>query len=260
MDAMSGQGRLGDQGRVADLYGLGRLGRIHDWVEYTTRRNTGRAGLGREGRRGADWADRLGRGRLGRPASSHLRAEGIRDMLSPDADCGVIWLHTPGIHVRFFRAHIVVIFLETDTSKVQRASPGDKFFDLLGALNIIYSMFIQMGHAIRDVVNITYKRGLLSFASLHLLLFLDVVVPVEHLNVKFHEADWMGYSAALPRSVWHLLMEKSKALQSSLQSLFVLRCQLRILIHIHQRWMRIETSKLQYPCCQEWFQKTVEGT
>ena len=40
--------------------------------------------------------DRLGRRRLGRPASSRLRAEGIRDMLSPNADCGVIWLHTPG--------------------------------------------------------------------------------------------------------------------------------------------------------------------
>ena len=83
-------------------------------------------------------------------------------MLSPDADCGVIWFHTPGIHVRFFRAHVVVIFLGTDTSKVQRASLDDKFFDSLGALNITYSMIIQMGHAIRDVVIVTYKGGLLS--------------------------------------------------------------------------------------------------
>ena len=42
-----------------------------------------------------DWADRLRCGRPGRPASSRLRAEGIRDMLSPDADCGVIWLQSP---------------------------------------------------------------------------------------------------------------------------------------------------------------------
>ena len=110
----------------------------------------------------ADWADRLGCGRLGRPASSCLRIEGIRDMLSPDVDCGVIWLHTPGIHVKFFRVHIVVIFLETDALKAQRASPGDKFFGLLGALNITYFIFIQMGHAIHDVVIVTYKGGLSS--------------------------------------------------------------------------------------------------
>ena len=83
-------------------------------------------------------------------------------MLSPDVDCGVIWLHTPGIHIRFFRAHIVDIFLGIDTSKAQRASTGDKFFGLLEALNITYSMFIQMGHAIRDVIIITYKGGLSS--------------------------------------------------------------------------------------------------
>ena len=83
-------------------------------------------------------------------------------MLSPNANCGVIWLHTPGIHIRFFRAHIVVIFLGTDTSKAQRASTGDKFFGSLRALNITYSMFIQMGHAIRDVVIVTYKGGLSS--------------------------------------------------------------------------------------------------
>ena len=110
----------------------------------------------------ADWADRLGYGHVGRPASSSLRAEGIRDMLSPDADYGVIWLHTPGIHVRFFRAHIVVIFLGTNTLKAQRASPGDKFIGSLGALNITYSIFIQMGHAIRDIVIVTYKGGLSS--------------------------------------------------------------------------------------------------
>ena len=125
--------------------------------------------MGRTGRPGAnvaadsaDWANRLIGRHLGRLASSCLRAEGIRDMLSPDADCGIIWLHTPGIHVKFFRAHIVVIFLKTDTSKAQRASPGDKFFGSLGALNITYSMFIQMGHAIHDVIIVTYKGGLLS--------------------------------------------------------------------------------------------------
>ena len=83
-------------------------------------------------------------------------------MLSPNANCGVIWLHTLGIHIRFFRAYIVVIFLGTDTSKAQKASPGDKFFGSLGALNITYSMFIQMGHTILDVVIITYKGGLSS--------------------------------------------------------------------------------------------------
>ena len=86
-------------------------------------------------------------------------------MLSPDADCGISWLHTPGIHVRFFYAHIVVIFLGADTSKVQRASLGDKFFVLLGALNITYSMLIQMGHAIRDVVIVIYKGGLSSLVT-----------------------------------------------------------------------------------------------
>ena len=110
----------------------------------------------------ADWADRLGCVRLGQLASSRLRAEEIRDMLSPHADCGVIWLHTPGIHIKLFCAHIVIIFLGTDTSKAQRASTDDKFFGSLGALNIMYSMFIQMGHAIRDVVIVTYKGGLSS--------------------------------------------------------------------------------------------------
>ena len=113
-----------------------------------------------------DWADKLGRGHAGRPASLCLRAEGIRDMLSPNTDCRIIWLHTPGIHVRFFCTHIVIIFLGTDTLKVQRASPGDKFFGSLGALNITYSMFIQMGHAIRDVVIVTYKGGLSSLVPL----------------------------------------------------------------------------------------------
>ena len=110
----------------------------------------------------ADWADRLERGHVGRPASSCLKAEGIRDMLNLNVDCGVIWLYTPGIHVRFLSAHIVVIFLGTDTSKAQRASPGDAFFGSLGALNITYSMFIQMGHAICDVVIVTYKGDLSS--------------------------------------------------------------------------------------------------
>ena len=204
-----------------------------------------------------DWADRLGCTRPGRLASSHLRAEGIPGVLRPDADCGVVCLHTLGIHIKFFRVHIVVIFLGTHTSKAQRASTSDKFFGSLGTLNIMYSMFIQMRHAIRDVVIVTYKGGLSSLvplsASLHLLLILDVVVQVEHLNVKFHEVDWMGYSAALPQSVRHLSREASKASQSWLQFLFVLQCQLRILIHILQWWMRMETSDLQYPCCQARF-------
>ena len=132
----------------------------------------GRIGSSLEGRKGqtrkpgvgvpADWADRLGCARLGRLACSHLRAEGIPGVLSPDADCGVIWLHTLRIHIRFFGAHIVVIFLGTHTSKAQRASTSDKFFGSLGALNITYSMFIQMGHAIRNVGIITYKGGLSS--------------------------------------------------------------------------------------------------
>ena len=124
---------------------------------------------GRKGRTGkpgagvpAKWADRLECTRPGRLASSCVRAEEIPVVLSPDADCGVIWLHTPGIHIRFFDAHVVVIFLGIHTSKVQRASTGDKFFGSLGALNITYSMFIQMGHAIRDVVIVTYKGGLSS--------------------------------------------------------------------------------------------------
>ena len=61
---------------------------------------------GRKGRIGkpgagvpADWADRLGCARPGRLAFSRLRAQGILGVLSPDADCGVTWLHTPGIHI-----------------------------------------------------------------------------------------------------------------------------------------------------------------
>ena len=122
--------------------------------------------MGRTGKPGAcvlvDRADRLGCARPRGLASSRLRAEGIPGVLSPDADCGVIWLHTSGIHIRFFRAHIVVIFLGTDTSKAQRASTGDKFFGSLGAFNITYSMFNQMGHAIRDVIIVIYKGGLSS--------------------------------------------------------------------------------------------------
>ena len=110
----------------------------------------------------ADWADRLRREHLSRLTSLRLRAEGIRDMLSPDADYKVIWLYTPKIYIGFFRAHIVIIFLGTDTSKAQRTSLADKFFGSLGALNITYSMFIQMEHAIRDVVIVTYKGGLSS--------------------------------------------------------------------------------------------------
>ena len=186
-------------------------------------------------------------------ASLRLRAEGIPGVLSPDADCGVIWLHTPRIHIRFFGAHVVVFFLGTHTSKAQRSSTSDKFLGSLGALNITYSMFIQMGHAIRDVVIVTYKGVFVvlgtSFASLHLLLFIDAVVLGKHLNAKLHEVDWMGYSAALPHSVRHLSKEALKASQSWLRILFVLRCQLRILIHILQWWMRMETSEFQNPYC-----------
>ena len=67
--------------------GLGRMRRMGG--EFRTRRNTGwgeRGGLGgrgrlgrggrlgQTGRPGADWADRLGCGYAGRPASSRLRA------------------------------------------------------------------------------------------------------------------------------------------------------------------------------------------
>ena len=85
------------------------------------------------------------------------QAQGIRDV-----DCRIIWLHTPGIHVRFFCVHIIVIFFGADTSKAQRASLGDKFDGLLRALNIMYSMFIQIGHDVYDVVIITHKGGLSS--------------------------------------------------------------------------------------------------
>ena len=155
-----GQGGMTDR---ADWGGRGGRGR---------RGGEGRIGLSLEGRKGriekpgagvpVDWADRLGCAHLGRLASSYLRAEGIPGVLSPDADCGVIWLHTSGIHIRFFGAHVVLIFLGTHTSKAQRASTSDKFFGSLRALNITYSMFIQMGHAIRDVVIVTYKGGLSS--------------------------------------------------------------------------------------------------
>ena len=107
----------------------------------------------------ADWADRLGCARPVRLPSLRLRAEGIPGVLSLDADCGVIWLHTPWIHIRFFGAHVVVLFLGTHTSKAQRPSTSDKFLGSLGALNIKYSMLIQMGHAIRDVVIVTHKGG-----------------------------------------------------------------------------------------------------
>ena len=150
--------------------GLERTGRTGaDWGGRGERGGGGRIGLSLEGRKGrtgkpgagvtADWVDRLGCARLVRLASSCLRAEGIPGVLSPDADCGVIWLHTPRIHIRFFGAHVVVLFLGTHTSKAQRASTSDKFFGSLGALNITYSMFIQMGHAIRDVIIVTYKGG-----------------------------------------------------------------------------------------------------
>ena len=154
MDVMTGRGELGDRGLVAAFYGRGGRGRIGSSLE------------GRKGRTGkpgasvtADWADRLGCACPIRLASSRLRAEGIPGVLSSDADYRVIWLHTPRIHIRFFSAHVVVLFLGTHTSKAQRPSTSDKFFGSLGALNITYSMFIQMGHAIRDVVIVTYKGG-----------------------------------------------------------------------------------------------------
>ena len=183
MDAMSGWGGLGRTGRTRGLvdaadYGIvggadwGRRGGLEDEADWDGR--GGRGGGGRiesslrgcKGRTGkpqagvpADWADRLGCARPGRLPPSHLTAEGIPEVLSPDADCGVIWLHTPQIHIRFFGAHIVVVFLGTHTSKAQRASTNDKFFGSLGALNIMYSMLIQMRHAIRDIVIVTHKGG-----------------------------------------------------------------------------------------------------
>ena len=109
-------------------------------------------------------------------------------MLSLDADCGVIWLHTPRIHIRFFGAHVVIHFLGTHTLKAQRPSTSDKFLGSLGALNITYSMFIQMGHAIRDIVIVTLQRGFVilgtSFASLHFLLFVNAVVQGEASECK----------------------------------------------------------------------------
>ena len=150
--------------------GPGRTGRTGaDGADRGGWDGPGRIGSSLEGRKGrtgkpgasviADWADRLECARPVRLASSRLRAEGIPGVLSPDADCGIIWLHTPWIHIRFFGAHVVVLFLGTHTSKAQSASTSDKLFGSLGALNSTYSMFIQMGHAICDVVIVTYKGG-----------------------------------------------------------------------------------------------------
>ena len=145
MDAMSGRGELGDRGLVADFYGLGEraeyrtertgadgadgadsiiLGGIQDWADWGGRVDAADAadyGI----LDGADWGGRGGQGSLGQACQwtrrtdqdAHvqvdwplrvLRAEGISGVLSTDADCGVIWLHTPGIHIRFFGAHVVV--------------------------------------------------------------------------------------------------------------------------------------------------------
>ena len=162
-----GRGGLGQTGQTgadrADWGGRGGLERTCGWG------GGGRIGSSLEGRKGwtrkpgagvpAEWADKLGRARPGRLPSSRLRAEGIPRVLSPDVDCRIIWLHTLRIHIRFFGAHIVVLFLGTHTSKAQRASTSDKFFGSLGALNITYSMLIQMEHAIRDIVIVTHKGG-----------------------------------------------------------------------------------------------------
>ena len=75
---MGRSGRRGGGGRIRSSL-EGRKGQ------------TGKPGAGVP----ADWADRLGCARPGRLASLRLRAEGIPGELSPDADCGVIWLHTP---------------------------------------------------------------------------------------------------------------------------------------------------------------------
>ena len=166
-----GLGRMVQTG--ADGADWGRLGRTGadgaDWGGRGRQGGGRRIGSSLEGRKGrtgkpgagvpSDWADRLGCARPGGLSFSRLRAEGIPGVLSLDADCGVVWLHTPRIHIRFFGAHVVVLFLGTHTSKAQRASTSDKFFGLLGALNITYSMLIQMGHAIRDVVIVTHKGG-----------------------------------------------------------------------------------------------------
>ena len=166
-------GRTGWTGGLAD-WGIGGMTDAADYgildgADCGRWGGRGRIGSSLEGRKGrtgkpgagvtAEWADRLGCARPVRLPSSRLRAEGIPGMLSPDADCGVIWLHTPRIHIKFFGAHVVVLFLGTHTSKAQRPSTSDKFLGSLGALNITYSMFIQMGHAICDVVIVTYKGG-----------------------------------------------------------------------------------------------------
>ena len=191
-----GRGGLGQTGRVGTGWGgrgrlewTGQTGAdeadavdaadtadygILDGADCGRRGGLGRIGSSLQGRKGwtrkpgagvtAEWADRLGCARPVRLASSRLRVEGIPGVLSPDVDCGVIWLHTPRIHIRFFGAHVVVLFLGTHTSKAQRPSTSDKFLGSLGALNITYSMFIQMGHVIRDIVIVTYKGGSLSLA------------------------------------------------------------------------------------------------
>ena len=114
---------------------MGRTGA--DWGGRGGRAGRGRIGSSLEGRKGrtrkpragvlADWADRLGCARPGRLASSRLRAEGIPGVLSPDADCGVTWLHTPWIHIRFFGAHIVVIFLGLTLRRHKEPLPVTSF-------------------------------------------------------------------------------------------------------------------------------------
>ena len=65
----------------------------------------------------------------------------------------------------------------------------------------------------------------------------------------------MGYSVALLQSVRHLSREALKASQSWLRFLFVLQCQLQILIHILQWWMRMETSELQIHIVRHGFRR-----
>ena len=118
-----GRGGLEQTGRTgADEADRADGGRIGSSLEGCKGR-TGKPGAGVP----ADWADRLGCARPGQLASSRLRAKGTPGVLSPNADYGVIWLHTPWIHIRFFGAHIVVIFWRLTLRRRKEPLPVTSF-------------------------------------------------------------------------------------------------------------------------------------
>ena len=183
-----GRGGLGQTGRVgADGADWGTGGQADaaawtgrtaaDGADWDGRGRVGRMGadgpVRQTGRTGADEADGAEGGVLGRAWRGIRGGLGITpgepfhslacrgDSRSAKSGCG-LWGHlapyTADPH-QILRCSCRRLFLGTHTSKAQRPSTSDKFFGSLGALNITYSMFIQMGHAIRDVVIVSYKGG-----------------------------------------------------------------------------------------------------